>query len=75
MSKPDIKSIIKMGIGIGGLFAHGAVRPILDIVKTGIDDTSDPNNEEVLKHLGESIDQLVEVAKNQEARLRKLEGK
>lgn len=75
MSKPDIKSIIKMGIGIGGLLAPGAVRPILDIVNKGIDDTSDPNNVEVLKHLGESVDQLVEVAKNQEARLRKLEGK
>lgn len=75
MPKPDIKSIIQMGIGIGGLFAPGAAKPILDIVSKGIADTSDPQNVESLKNLADSIDQLIVVAKNQEARIRALEGK
>lgn len=74
MPKIDIKGLIKTGIGIGGLFAPKGISPILDIVNKNILDSGDPHNEESLKHLADSIDQLVEVAKSHEERLRKLEG-
>lgn len=75
MSKPDVKSILRTAIGIGGLFAPKGVTPILDIVSKNILDEKDPQNTESLKHLAESIEELVEVARNHEARLRKLEAK
>lgn len=75
MPKPDIKGILRTAIGIGGLFAPKGVTPILDIVSKNILDEKDPQNEESLKYFAESIDQLTEVARNHEARLRKLEAK
>lgn len=75
MPKPNIKAILKTAIGIGGLFAPKGVTPILDIVSKNILDEKDPQNEESLKYFAESIDQLTEVARSHEARLRKLEAK
>lgn len=55
--------------------APGAAGQILDIINKNIDDEKDPTNAEGLRELAKQFEDMVVVAQNHEARLRKLEGR
>jgi hypothetical protein len=78
MKGPKIKDIVKgvrIGSEIGKMFLPGAAGSILDKVNKVIGDNGDPKNEAALRHLADVDDQLVQVLKEHEARLRALEEK
>ena len=54
MSKPSLKDLLKIGLGVGSMFAPGAAKPILDLVNKSIGDDSDPANVAALRTLAQA---------------------
>ena len=75
MSKPDLGKLIKIGAGIGKIFAPGAVGSVLDVVTENIDDDDDPKNETSLKEMAETIDHQSRAILALHERLKKVEAR
>lgn len=69
-----IKDFVKLGSGIAGAFVPGA-GPILAIINKSIGDDDDTGNVAALKQIGENLEEVAQVLRDHEKRLRKLGGK
>lgn len=63
-----IGKFFKLGSNVAKVFLPGGAGAIIDIVNASIDDKNDPNNEDALKALAETVAELT-------AKVEKLEGK
>jgi hypothetical protein len=70
-----IKDFIKLGLGVGGAVAPGAAGGILSIINKSIDDDADVGNAEASRQLAKNLEEVAEVLRDHEKRLRKLEGR
>jgi hypothetical protein len=69
-----IKDFIKFGADVGASFIPGA-GPILGIINKSINDEDDEGNTEALKQLAHNLEEVAEVLRDHEKRIRKLEGR